>query len=460
MAARVEADVVIVGAGLAGLRAAEALRAEGFGGSLTIVGDEPREPYDRPPLSKQVLTGWVPADHTALPRMQPLNGVEWRLGVPAAHLDRDNRVVRLADGSELPYDRVLIATGVRARPWRDEAEAALDGVFVVHDAEDARAVRERLAARPRRVLVIGGGFTGSEIASVCRSLGLEVTLVERGPAPLAGALGGAIGDVAAAMQREEGVDLRCGVGIASLDGDGDGRLRGARLSDGTTLDCDVAVAALGGIRNTEWLRDSGLAAGPLGIGCDAGCRAVDGNALVTDDVFVAGDVARFPHALYGFQLVALEHWKNAVVQAQVAAHNMVSRPTERRPHVAVPSFWSIQFGVNIKSVGVPSIADQVLITQGATETRRFAAAYGREGRMVAAVTFDAGRYLEFYEHLIASSAPFPPELGDIPDRAEAEPRPAAFPPPSAVTHRPTVILTGHAPTDMHVQRIWTEEVNP
>jgi 3-phenylpropionate/trans-cinnamate dioxygenase ferredoxin reductase component len=158
--------------------------------------------------------------------------------------------------------------------------------------------------------------------------------------------------------------------------------------------------------------------------------------------------------------VALEHWKNAVVQAQIAAHNMVCRPIERRPHIAVPSFWSIQFGVNIKSVGVPSVADSVLITQGSTETRRFVAAYGADGRLVAAVTFNASRYLEFYEQLIEAGGPFPPDLGDIPDSATEEPVPAAFPHPSAVAHRPTVILTGHSPTEMHAQHRWIEEVNP
>ena len=451
--------IAIVGAGLAGLRAAEALRADGFRGSLTVVGDEPREPYDRPPLSKQVLMGWVEPDNTELPRLQRLDDVEWQLGVPAAGLDLADRRLLLADEREIPFDRLLIATGLRARPWPKQEQAALDGVCTVHTAEDARRLRERLAAGPKRVLVIGGGFTGSEIASVSRSLGLEVTLVERGPAPLSGALGGVIGDVAASMQRQAGVDLRCGVDVEALEGDDRGRLRQARLSDGTSLEIDVAVAALGGIRNTEWLRGSGLAAGPLGIGCDAGARAVDKNAIVTDDVFAAGDVARFPHVLYGYQLVAMEHWRNAVVQARIAAHNMLCPPTDRRPHISVPAFWSIQFGVNIKSVGIPSIADEVLITHGSVEERRFAAVYGLNGQTVAAVTFDAGRFLQFYEHLIATSSPFPPDLGAVPDAADAEAVPAAFPPPAGVTHGPTVVLTGHAPTELDATRTWTEDEN-
>ena len=157
-----------------------------------------------------------------------------------------------------------------------------------------------------------------------------------------------------------------------------------------TLDVDVAVVALGSIRNIEWLEGSGLAAGPWGVACDAGCRAFDINGVVTDSIFVAGDVARAPHALYDYQFLALEHWDNAVAQAEVAAHNMVaSSPTAAR--ISVPAFWSSQFGVNIKSVGVPPFGDEIEFTQGSVKERRFAAAYGRRGRIVAAVTFDQER---------------------------------------------------------------------
>src|SRR5262249_23159341 len=149
---------------------------------------------------------------------------------------------------------------------------------------------------------------------------------------------------------------------------------------GSAVDAEVAVVALGAIRNTGWLRDSGLAAGSFGVACDAGCRAYNISALVTDDFFVAGDVARFPHPLYSYQFMALEHWGNAVEQARIAAHNMVCAPMERRPHVAVPAFWSSLFGVNIKSVGVPTAADSVMITQGSLADASFVAAYGKKGR--------------------------------------------------------------------------------
>ncbi|HJU19911.1 MAG TPA: FAD-dependent oxidoreductase, partial [Stellaceae bacterium] len=173
------ARIVIVGASLAGLRAAEALRREGFSGRLTLVGDEPYAPYDRPPLSKAVLTGWLRADRTTLPQLCTLDA-EWLLGAPAVRLECSARAVELADGRRIGFDRLLIATGTRARPWPDRDQAALDGVFTLRSRDDAARLRARLAASPRHVLVIGGGFTGCEVASVCRELGLAATLAERG----------------------------------------------------------------------------------------------------------------------------------------------------------------------------------------------------------------------------------------------------------------------------------------
>ena len=229
--------IVIVGASLAGLRAARALRAAGFQGSLTVIGDEPSMPYDRVALSKQVLTGWVPAERTMLPRSDGLDA-DWRLGQPATGLDLRGKRVLLAGGESVGFDRLLIATGVRARGWPNAEQAALEGVFTVRGRGDADGLRRRLAAGPERVLVIGAGFIGSEVASDCRELELPVTVVERGPTPLAGALGAALGSVAADLQREHGVDLRCGVSVDALEGDGQGRLCGARLSDGSTLSVD------------------------------------------------------------------------------------------------------------------------------------------------------------------------------------------------------------------------------
>ncbi|MBP0455708.1 FAD-dependent oxidoreductase [Kitasatospora sp. RG8] len=447
---RREGRIVVVGASLAGLRGAEALREKGFTGALTLIGDEPHEPYDRPPLSKQVLLGKAAAEETALPRRRDLDA-DWRLGCAATGLDMAARRVKLADGDEVEYDRLLIATGVRARPWPHQDEAALDGVFVLRTRDDAVRLHRRLEAGSRRVLVIGAGFTGSEIASACRERHLPVTVAERGAAPLVGALGGVIGEVATQMHLDHGVDLRCGVMVTALVGDAAGRVRAARLSDGAEIETDVVVVSLGALRNTEWLAGSGLGAGPRGIACDAGCRAFDIRGIVTDDVFVAGDVARAPHPLFGYQFLSLEHWGNAVTQAEVAAHNMISTGPDRIPHLWVPAFWSSQFGVNIKSVGVPSMGEEILVAQGSLVERRFTAVYGYQGRVIGAVTFDHARWLEFYQRLIETTAPFPPEFPTLDRRPEGRsPVPAEFPDPSVPTHGPTVTVSGYSPADQRL----------
>jgi NADPH-dependent 2,4-dienoyl-CoA reductase/sulfur reductase-like enzyme len=409
--------IVIVGASLAGLRAAEALREEGFRGQLMIIGDEPGEPYDRPPLSKQVLAGWVPADHTKLPRLREVDA-HWRLGVAATALDRANQLVRLADGSEVVGDRLLIATGVRSRKWPNAEEAALEGVHTLRTSGDAARLQFALAAGPRRVLIIGSGFIGSEVASVCRELGLEVTVTERGPAPLCGALGGVIGAVAAEMQCAAGVDLRTGVSVLALEGDAGGHVRRA---------------------------------GFWGVGCDAGGRAFDINGLVTNHIYVAGDIARAPHVLYDYEFLAMEHWDNAVLGARVAAHNMVCDEVSRWAHLLIPQFWSGQFGVNIKSVGVPSFGDEIVFTQGSVKQRRFAAAYGRRGRIVGAVTFNHGKWIDYYRDQIAQSGPFPPHPPgfDFPENMRV--MPADFPERGVPTETPDVVLTGHNPSERRAE---------
>lgn len=442
---RAEGRIVIVGASLTGLRAAEALREKGFRGRITIIGDEPHEPYDRPPLSKQVLKGWVPASHTKLPRLRRIDA-DWRLGVAAVGLDRSNHEVLLANGDKVEYDRLLIATGTRARPWFNPEEAALEGLFSVRTCDDAAGLASALRDRPRRVLVVGSGFVGSEIASVCRDLDLPVTVAERGRAPLVGALGGVIGDIAAHMQIDAGVDLRTGVAVEGLDGDAAGHVRRARLSDGTVLDVDVVVASLGSIRNVEWLEGAQLASGFWGVACNAGCQAFDINGVVTDNIFVAGDVARAPHVLYEYEFMSQEHWDNAVFGAEVAANNMITLEMGRRPHLPLPSFWSGQFGVNIKSVGVCSFGDEIVFTQGSIRDLRFAAAYGYRGRIVGAVTFNHGKWLPYYASLIERSAPFPPPPPGYDRATIAEPMPARFPDPREPTAMPDVVLTGHDPT--------------
>jgi NADPH-dependent 2,4-dienoyl-CoA reductase/sulfur reductase-like enzyme len=296
------------------------------------------------------------------------------------------------------------------------------------------------------VLVIGAGFTGSEVASVCRELGLNVTVAERGATPLAGALGEAAGTFAARLQRAHGVDLRCNVTVMALEGDASERLRRAHLSDGDTLDVDVAVVALGAVRNVEWLRESGLAVDARGVPCDGACRAFDADAIVTDDIFVAGDVARWPDLLFDGDFLDVEHWGNAVEQAATAAHNMVCAPAARRAYKHLPAFWSVQFGVNLKTVGLPSFAEEIVLTQGAVDECRFVAAYGQGGRTVAALAVNMPRRLDVYQALIEARAPFPPKLHAPDGPGELWPVPAGFPPRGEPTHSPTATPTGPGPS--------------
>lgn len=401
--------VVIVGASLAGLRTAEAVRREGFRGRLVLIGDEPHEPYDRPPLSKQVLSGMTSALDTTLPRVRDVQA-EWRLGVAATGLDLATSEIALADGERVGFDRLVIATGGRARPWPHPQQAALAGVHTLRTADDAAGLRRELQDHPGRVLVIGGGFTGSEVASVCRGLGLPVTLVDRGNAPLARGLGEAVGTVAAEIQREHGVDLRSRTSVAELEGDASGRLRRAHLSDGTVLEVDVAVVALGTVRDVGWLRAAGLDADERGVTVDARCRALDRHGVVVPNVFAAGDVSRFPHPILGGDLLSVEHWGNAAAQAEVAAHNLLTEhdTQQNTEHDGVPVFWSIQFGHVLKAVGVPAIAEESVVAQGSLAARSFVVVYGARGRTVGAVAMDQSKWLDHYERQIASAAAFPP----------------------------------------------------
>ncbi len=397
--------IVVVGASLAGLRAAEAARRAGHRGTLTIVGAEPHLPYDRPPLSKHVLTGEIAAGATTLPGVSALDA-EWRLGCAAKGLDRGERRVHLADGDSLPYDRLLVATGARARSWPHFAEAGLAGVHTIRDCDDALHLRAALTAGPRHVLVIGSGFIGCEVASACRSLDLPVTMVAPGPAPLAKALGKYLGAVIGTLHEARGVTVHNGLGVEHLIG-GEGRVVAAELSDGGRIEADLVVVALGAVRNTEWLQGSGLSADEGGLDCDAHGFALDEEGQPDQRILAAGDVARFPHPLYDGRRVALEHWSHAVAQGQHAGTLLAgSEPVE--PYAAMPSFWSTQHGVNIKSVGLTEGADALVVAQGDPKSGRFLAVYGREGRCIAAVSIDSARWLPVYAKAIAERAPFPP----------------------------------------------------
>jgi NADPH-dependent 2,4-dienoyl-CoA reductase/sulfur reductase-like enzyme len=406
---------VIVGAGLAGLRGAEAMRKAGYRGSLIIVGDEPHPPYDRPPLSKHVLSGQLPAEASRLP--SDLRGqAEWRLGVGATGLDREARVVRLSDGSSLPYDKLLIATGTRARPWVHPEEQRYGNVFTIRTRDDAAALRTALVAGPRAVVVIGAGFIGCEVAAVCRELGLAVSLVDPSPAPLGRVLGSTVGEMIGEIHRGRGVTMRFNEEVAHLE-QAEGRVTGARLKDGTFIEADIVVVALGAVRNVEWLEGASLSADSGGIDCDEHGLVLDEAGTPDPRIAAAGDVARFPHPLYDGRRVALEHWGHAVAQAEHAGR-LLAGAEPPLPYDALPNFWSVQGDMVVKSVGLTDGADGVAVVQGDPEARRFLAVYGRAGRCIAAVSVDSARWLPAYAEKVAAGAPFPPAdpATDLPGR--------------------------------------------
>ncbi|MCE7048542.1 NAD(P)/FAD-dependent oxidoreductase [Streptomyces purpurascens] len=358
--------VVVVGASAAGLAAAEILRRTGYDGTLTLVGDEPRAPYDRPPLSKQILSGEWGAERLPLrpgPDLDAL-GLDLRLGSAATGLDMTDRTVCLADGEQVPYDGLIVATGVRPRRLPGDG-----GAHVLRTLDDALALRERL--KPGcRLVVVGAGFLGAEAAAVAWGLGARVTLLEPAPVPLAHAVGTEVGQVLSQAHLDHGVELRTGVTVTEV---ADG---GVRLADGELVEADEVLVAIGSLPNTEWLADSGLPVGD-GVLCDAYCAAAPG-------VYAAGDVARWDNPLFGTSM-RIEHRTNAAEQGMAAARNLLAAPDARRPFAPVPYFWSDQYDMKIQAYGYLRGHDEVAIVDGDLAERRFVAAYRTGERLTGAL---------------------------------------------------------------------------
>lgn len=384
--------IVVVGASLCGLRALETLRSEGYAGELVAIGEEPVLPYDRPPLSKQFLKGEWEEDKIAL-RAQGVEdlSVEWRLGERAERLDAAGRAVVLASGERVPYDAVLLATGSVARQLPIAGDRS--GIHLLRHLAHARVLREELA-RAARVTVVGAGFIGTEVAASCHERGLEVTLVEPLAAPLIRALGPTLGDLVADRFREEGVDLRLGVGVAGFEGPG--RVEAVRLADGKTLPTDLVIVGIGVRPATDWLADSGLDVTD-GVLCDAtGATALPG-------VFAAGDVARWA-APGGGPARRHEHWTHAVEQGVHVARRILHGSSEGLG--LVPYVWSDLFEMRIAIAGEPAADDTMHVAHGSLEERCFLALFGRDDRLVGAVAFRRSRQLHPARRLIAEGASF------------------------------------------------------
>jgi 3-phenylpropionate/trans-cinnamate dioxygenase ferredoxin reductase component len=387
------APIAIVGASLAGLRAAQAIRAAGEDGEVAVVGAEPHLPYTRPPLSKGVLQG-VEEEHTTDLGGEALE-VTWRLGVEATGLDADRRELQLAGGERLAYRRLIVATGSTPREWTGPG-AGLDGVVTLRTLDDSLALRERFARGPR-VVTVGAGFIGCEVAATACACGLEVTMVDIAPHPMP-ALGPELGAWAARLHRGHGVELRTGVGVDAIEGDG--RVEAVRLADGTRLEADVAVIALGAVPEISWLEGSGLSL-TTGVRCDATLTSVS-----HPDVLAAGDVCAWPHPLTEGEPLRVEHWNNAVEQGRLAGRNALLEPRERAPHETVPSMWSDQFGLRIQAVGLPHRADSTRVLEASPDGERLVLASERRGLLHAAVAVAAPRRLLWYRREIERWTPF------------------------------------------------------
>jgi len=388
------ATVVVVGASLAGLRAVEELRRLGFDGRLVMVGAEMHLPYDRPPLSKELLAGEVQPEDTAL-RKQPYDdlSIDWRLGRRGEHLDVANRTVTLDDGERIEFTGCVIATGARPRVLPDTP--ALAGIHVLRTLDDCLAIRADLE-HGARVVVVGAGFIGAEVAATCRGRHLEVTMLEALPTPMVRGLGPVLGDVLARLHRAHGVDLRTGVGVAGFDGVD--RVERVRLDDGATVDADVVVVGVGVEPATAWLQGSGIAL-DNGVVCDATLAAAPG-------IVSAGDVCRWPNALFDGESMRLEHWTNAAEQGVAAAQRLLADDGAAVPFAPVPFVWSDQYDLKIQVAGHVRGDDTVEIVDGSLEELRFVAAVGRAGRLVGAVGFSRPRVLMQYRRLVSERATF------------------------------------------------------
>jgi 3-phenylpropionate/trans-cinnamate dioxygenase ferredoxin reductase subunit len=386
--------VVIVGASVAGVAAATGLRSAGFEGEIVLLGEEPHAPYDRPPLSKQLLCGVAGVEDIGLAgaRELPSARVVQRLGCRATALDPEQRVVEIDHREELSYHGLVVATGSVAR--RLNVLPEVGGVHVLRTLDDALAVRKDLAGAPH-VVVVGAGFIGLEVAASARSLGHGVTVIESAPAPLARVLGTDVGARFAELHRSHGVEVRCGVGVSGVQ-TVDDRVARLDLDDGTSVPADVVVVGVGADPATDWLAGSGLELAD-GLVCDENLRAGPG-------VYGVGDVARWEHPLFGS--IRVEHWMTAVDHARAGARNLFAElegdAGAGEPVAQVPYFWSDQYGVKVQMAGWANGYDEVV--EVSRESEHADLLLGRDGRLVAALGWTAPAFVSRQRRLIADRA--------------------------------------------------------
>lgn len=402
--------IVIVGASLAGARAAHSVRAAGHDGPLTLIGAEPHLPYDRPPLSKEFLTGDNDPSSLALDPDGAYDelDVEVMLSTHAVGLDLAARTVAVApaaggNAETVPFDGLVIATGAAARSLG--GTEGVRGVHTLRTLDDAAAIREGLVAGAR-VAVVGGGFIGSEVAASAKARGCEVTVIEAASAPLVRGLGAEMGARVGALHGEHGVELRLGVGVDGVLGTD--RAEAIAMADGSRVPADLVVVGIGVVPNTAWLEGSGLQI-DNGVVCDETlCCGPPG-------IYAVGDVARAPNGWLGplgmSEPIRVEHWTAAVEHGMAVGRNLVA-PAEAQPYNSVPFVWSDQYDARIQIAGHPDPGDHVEVLVGSAEGgtdadapdsgRSFLAGYRRSGRLSAVMALDAIRPFVRFRRLLAS----------------------------------------------------------
>ncbi len=402
-------SVVTVGAGLAGLRACEALRQHGFEGRLTLVGSENHLPYDRPPLSKQLLSGLWDVDRCTLRTRPDLDalGIELHLGSTAESLDLATRAVVLTDGRALRFDGLVIATGAVPRPL--PGITGRPDVMALRDLDDALALRAVITGGGARLVIAGAGFVGLEVAATARGLGADVVVVEPLAIPLERAVGQLIGGALEVVHRDHGVDLRLGTALDSVE---TGTRRGSgvtcQLSDGTSVQGDALLVAVGALPATSWLEGSGLEVGRWGLSCDESLTAAPG-------VVAAGDLVRWPHLVTG-ECLRVEHRTNAAEQGEHAAGSLLAWAGggPRPAFTPVPYVWSDQYDAKLQVMGSPQTTDETVVVDGSLEELRFVALFGREGRLTGVVGCSRPRVLMAYRPLLERGANFKEALALTP----------------------------------------------
>lgn len=389
--------VAIVGASLSGWRAAQELREQGFDGRLVLIGAETRRPYDRPALSKEFLSDELDPDELMLGSDQEERdlGIEWCLGRTATGLDTRSGAVTLADGSTVRADGVVIATGSTRETIAGVPRTP--GSYLLHTLDDALALRAELRAGAR-VVVVGGGLIGAEVASTCRSLGTQVTVVDNQHMPLVRTLGIEIAPICVALHEDNGVRTRCGTPAARVLARD--RVTGVELVDGRVVPADVVVVGVGAQPATAWLRGSGVKLRD-GVLTDAGC------VTRLPNVVAVGDVARY-HSVHRGRTVRFDHWPTAVNQPPVAVRNLLAGRTVQH-YTGMPHFWSQQHGCTLQFAGYAGPKDKIDILEGSTGARKFVAAYRRNGRLVAVFAMNSPKQFAVYRRRLAAALTTNPE---------------------------------------------------